>query len=302
MSKTPQSLMRIKAIEKLSRWKEHIPFGSLVMLGALLANSFYDILVDWRLITVLLANFLAMSFAFMINDIADAEDDAKDKQRALRNPVTSGEISPMSAYLVSILTAVISLILYALSGHYTLIAGSMILLLAVLYSIRPFRLKAIAGLDIVSHSLMLGGLLVLSGYYTYSTIFNFTVWEVALAATFASIYGQIYNQLRDLELDKEAGLYTIALVIGSRYAHYIMYGSVVMAFILILVSLFTGAFPIEVVGAALASIAISTIFRPKTDMRGGQAIEISGSLQIQFWIAANLTLLMWLGMTFLKLK
>ncbi|MBE0580897.1 hypothetical protein, partial [Devosia sp.] len=58
---------------KLTRWKEYIPFVvPLTILGALLAARPNNVLLDWRLVAVTLANILAVAYAFMINDIEDA--------------------------------------------------------------------------------------------------------------------------------------------------------------------------------------------------------------------------------------
>ena len=85
----------MQAILKLSRWQESIPFViPLTLLGGLMAYRFADVRLDERLLYVLLANILAVIYAFMINDIEDAEDDQKgDPERAKRNVIASGELS-----------------------------------------------------------------------------------------------------------------------------------------------------------------------------------------------------------------
>src|SRR5690606_41448835 len=48
--------------------------------------------LDLRLVAVTAANILAVAYAFMINDIEDAPDDALDPARAAKNPITSGRL------------------------------------------------------------------------------------------------------------------------------------------------------------------------------------------------------------------
>ncbi|HLA44719.1 MAG TPA: UbiA family prenyltransferase, partial [Aggregatilineales bacterium] len=197
----------MQAILKLSRWQESIPFViPLTLLGGLMAYRFADVRLDERLLYVLLANILAVIYAFMINDIEDAEDDQKgDPERAKRNVIASGELSKGDGWMASVGAALLALILYTLSGAYALYAGFIILDLGHLYSWKPIRLKALPVLDIVSHVLMLSALLLLAAYFVYDTAPG-EVWLLVVSMTLISAYGQLYNQLRDFEADRAAGL------------------------------------------------------------------------------------------------
>ena len=90
---------QIRGLIQLTRWKEYVPFVvPLTIIGALMAARPHGTLLDWRLIAVTLANILAVAYAFMINDIEDAPDDARDPARAARNPITSGRIPANIGY------------------------------------------------------------------------------------------------------------------------------------------------------------------------------------------------------------
>ena len=66
IEKTSLSL-KLNAILKLSRWRQHVPYTlPLVIAGALLAVTQANAALDWRLLAVVMANILAMTFAFMI--------------------------------------------------------------------------------------------------------------------------------------------------------------------------------------------------------------------------------------------
>src|SRR5688500_15567055 len=112
------------------------------MLGALLAVQAAGSALDWRLIAVTAANILVVAFAFMINDIEDAPDDAREAQRAAKNPVTSGRVNMRVAYIACGVVALASLILFALGGTLVFATGAITLALSHLYSWRPVRLKA----------------------------------------------------------------------------------------------------------------------------------------------------------------
>ncbi len=286
---------QIRGLIRLTRWKEYIPFVvPLTILGALLAARPHGILLDWRLIVVTLANILAVAYAFMINDIEDAPDDARDPARAARNPISSGEIGVRMGYAACRIVAAVTLILYALGGLWPLAIGLVTLFLSHMYSWRPVRLKAWPVTDIVSHSLMLSGLLLLAGYFTYHSQPGI-VWFVAAAATLVSIYGQLYNQLRDYETDKAAGLYNTAIILGEAYTRIAMYASVALAVVCLLAAAVQGAFPLQLGLIILVSIPISLIISPKGDMRGSEAVEKTGGLQVQALMVVNLTVAAWLA-------
>jgi 4-hydroxybenzoate polyprenyltransferase len=286
---------QIRGLIRLTRWREYVPFViPLTILGALLAARPNHILLDWRLLAVTAANVLAVAYAFMINDIEDAPDDARDPARAARNPITSGEIGVRMGYAACRLVAGATLILYAMGGVWAFLIGVATLLLSHLYSWRPVRLKAWPVTDIVSHSLMLSGLLLLAGYFTYHTQPGI-VWFVAASVTLVSVYGQLYNQLRDFEMDKAAGLWNTAIILGEANAKRVMYLTVGLAGVCMLAAIVQGAFPLWLGLVLLVSVPVSMLIRPRGDMRGTEAVDLSGSVQVQFVIVANLIIGVWLA-------
>jgi 4-hydroxybenzoate polyprenyltransferase len=286
---------QLQGLVRLTRWKEYVPFViPLTVLGALLAARPHNINLDWRLIVVTLANILAVAYAFMINDIEDAPDDARDPDRAARNPITMGEIGIRFGYNACRVVAAATLICYAFGGLSVFLIGVGTLLLSHLYSWRPVRLKAWPVTDIVSHSLMLSGLLLVAGYYIYDAEPGI-VWFVAAAVTLVSVYGQLYNQLRDYDMDKAAGLRNTAIILGENNTRWAMYLAIALAVACLLAAIVQGIFPLWLGLVLLLSIVISMFFRPRTDMRGTIATDSSGAAQIQGMIVINLTIAVWLA-------
>jgi 4-hydroxybenzoate polyprenyltransferase len=296
MMKTPALRDQIIGLIKLTRWKEYIPFVvPLTILGALLAAQPNNAILDWRLAAVTLANILAVAYAFMINDIEDAPDDARDPDRAARNPITMGEIGVRVGYAACRLVAATTLILYAVGGISVLLIGGVTLLLSHLYSWRPVRLKAWPVTDIVSHSLMLSGLLLLAGYFIYNTAPGI-VWFVAAGVTLVSVYGQLYNQLRDYDMDKAAGLFNTAIILGENNTKRLMYFSLALAGVCIFAAIFRGAFPIWLGLVVLVSVPVSMFFgSTSTDMRGTAVVDASGKVQGQFLLNLNILMGVWLA-------
>ncbi len=285
---------QIHGLIRLTRWREYVSFViPLTVLGSLLASEPHGVLLDWRLVAVTAANIFAVAYAFMINDIEDAPDDARDPDRAARNPVTSGEVGIRTGYAACRIVALITLILYALGGIDVLAIGVVTLLLSHFYSWRPIRLKAWPVTDIVSHSLMLSGLLLLAGYFIYHNSPGI-VWAVAACVTLISVYGQLYNQLRDYDMDKAAGLFNTAIILGEANTRRAMYLSVAMAGGCLLVAIFGAAFPLGLGAVLVVSIIISSFFRSSVDMRGSQFADATGAAQTQGLIAINLTVAAWL--------
>jgi 4-hydroxybenzoate polyprenyltransferase len=286
---------QLRGLIRLTRWKEYVPFViPLTILGALLAVQHNGILLDWRLAAVTAANILAVAYAFMINDIEDAPDDARDPDRAARNPVTSGEIGLRVGYTACRVVAAVTLILYAFGGLSVLGIGVVTLLLSHLYSWRPVRLKAWPVTDIVSHSLMLSGLLLLAGYFIYHAAPGI-VWFVAAGVTLFSVYGQLYNQLRDYDMDKAAGLKNTAILLGEAYTRRAMYLTIGLAGVCILAAIVQNAFPLWLGLAALVGVAVSMLYKSETDMRGTKTVDASGAMQMQGIIVFNVIASVWLA-------
>jgi 4-hydroxybenzoate polyprenyltransferase len=293
---------KVRGVIRLTRWKEYVPFViPLTVFGAILAAQPKNIDLDWKLIVTLIANILAVGYAFMINDIEDAPDDAREAHRAIRNPVASGELTPRQGWAASLTVAAVTLLLYALVGVWPFIIGSLTVALSHFYSWKPVRLKAWPVTDVVSHSLMLSGLLFLAGYFTYGSQPGL-VWLVAAAATLISVYGQLYNQLRDYDMDVAAGLNNTAIIVGKRNARLLMYSSVAVALALMLYAIYVQVIPLWIVGVPLLVAPIFYFVRgPKSDARGTVAVDISGGIQIQVLVLANITIAVWLIAVMLRL-
>lgn len=284
----------MKEILQLSRWKEHIPYTvPLTVLGAIIASSSGATALNYKLLILIIANVLTMSYAFMLNDIEDAEDDARDSHKAKRNPITAGRIDKDDAYTLVRVIAIIALVLYSMTDRITFGLGIVTVLLSHLYSWRKVRLKAYPVTDILSHSLMLSGLLILTGFTAFSREFK-EIWALAAAATLFSVYGQIYNQIRDYEVDAKAKLRNTTILVGKRKAEYIKNASILLAAVALLTAIYFRTFPVWL----LLPVAVSApfIFSAKgtKDSSGTIAIDLTGKLQVQMLLIFNVIVLSWL--------
>lgn len=207
-------------IIKLTRFNEYIWF---VMVTTLLGVGAAGGEFGWRLLVAILANWLAVGFAFMINDVEDAPDDALSENKIKRNPVSAGMISTRTGYIASFVTAILAAVAFAFLGWVPFLLGLFCLLLGWLYSYSGIRLKTIAFLDVASHLLMLAGLQFLCAYFTFSNSFN-EIWLFPfLLVTCVSAYGELFNEVRDIEGDRKAGLRHTGIVLGEKTTQFVMY-------------------------------------------------------------------------------
>jgi 4-hydroxybenzoate polyprenyltransferase len=209
----------MNALIRLTRYKEYTFFVTITsLLGAATAEGFFG----WKLVGVLAANFLAVAFAFMINDIEDAPEDALDPVKAKRNPVSAAELSYTSARLATFSVAGAAGLLYLFLGIWPFVTGISCLVIAYLYSWRRVRLKSRPIADLVSHALMLAGLQFLTAYFVFEPV-PFSRWGFPFALIMAiSLYGELFNELRDLDSDRKAGIMHTANFLGQRAAYWLM--------------------------------------------------------------------------------
>lgn len=285
---------RFDAAIRLSRWREHVPFTvPLTIFGSLLAVNATDGSIDWRLAAVIVANILSMSFAFIINNIEDAADDARDPEKGKRNVISSGALNRWEGYVIAALTLLVAFLLFAASGSWTLVTGTVTLILSYFYSAPPLRLKARPITDVVTHALMLSGLLMMSGYFAYDHDPQIT-WLVILAAILFSAYGQFYNQVDDYDVDKESGLNNTVVLLGKNLTRFLSYACVIGAFLCTLVAISHRVFPIWLGTFLIIGLITVIMFPWELDMRGNLATD-GGNVQRPGLIVANLLALVWLA-------
>lgn len=292
---TPDSFRpSARGLLQLTRIREHLPFVVPVsLIGALLGASREVSPLDWRFVVVTLANVLAVTYAFMINDIEDSSDDMTSPESAARNAISSGAVSPRLGWAASVVVFIASLTLYVLIGGHSTVLGGTILAISHIYSWRKIRLKSKFLLDILSHALMLGGLLMLSSFYAYSASPGWG-WTVILAITFFSAYGQLYNQVRDYPTDRAVGLRTTTVELGARRASQIMYAALGLSGLFFLVAILKGQFPIVMLATFIAVFTLSSLkTNSRLDARGSPAEDFSGALQTRGLLATNSAVALW---------
>jgi len=290
--------IRLRVFWRLTRFKEYISFVIITtLLGAAASRGSFG----WLLIGVLVANCLAVGFAFMINDVEDAADDAMDPAKALRNPVSAGVISARSGRMLSYVVAGLAAGLYATLGAGPFLAGLASLILGYLYSSRRIRLKAIPIADLISHAALLGGLQFLTAYLAFG---DGVIWQwvFPLALILASsVYGQLFNEVRDFDGDLKAGVTHTASRIGSSAARWFMTACLIIGVLSTVMILFVvRLFPSWAI--ILAAVLICLVYwrgLPRAGIKQStilfhqlfqKAIQVAVAIALMAWIASPIVI------------
>lgn len=278
----------LRGIIKLTRFDEYIWFVIVTTaLGAAAAGGTFG----WQWIVALLANWTAVGFAFMINDVEDAADDAMNPAKINRNPISCRMISPRVGYIASYATLIISALLYALLGTLPFIIGVISLLVGFLYSWRRVRIKSMPFVDLIIHCMMLAGFQFLPAYFAYTSVLNDKFWWPFIAIVSISMYGELFNELRDLEGDLKAGVKHTAAVLGENYSKLLANLLLAVGVIALFITLFVVQLIPWWVLILMAAIALILIVPPLLRVRRSQnMVQFQGSFQVPVQIAAALAM------------
>ncbi|HZY42185.1 MAG TPA: UbiA family prenyltransferase [Anaerolineae bacterium] len=284
---------QLKGVLKLTRINEYVWFVIVTTLvGAATAGGEFG----WALIGALIANELSVGFAFMINDVEDADDDALNPAKINRNPVSAGLLTRREANLASYGTALIAGVIYATLSPAALIVGVISLIVGWIYSWGPVRLKSKPIVDLLSHVMMLAGFQFLAGHFTFANQLGGSWFFPFLFLVSISGYGELYNELRDYEGDLKAGLKHTAAVIGHRAATLLMNTLLILGIVGALYTIFfMQILPGWVIGLLVAVFAV-LFLRPMLNARRAGAhgsVEAQAPFQVPIQIAAAIALSAW---------
>ena len=295
LPKHRSAILHLQRVVRLTRWSEHVLFTvPVTLLGAVAALHRHTAPsgAGERALLVLVANALAVTFAFMLNDLEDAPDDARDPARRARNIVASGHLGRHAALGWTLAVGALSWAVYERLGAPPTVLGTLILALSFLYSWRAVRLKAWPVVDVLSHVLMLSALLFLAGYTALGG-----KWEEArlpaLGVALISAYGQLYNQLRDYFADRRAGLRNTAALLGQRGTRWAMWGALTAGIACLGAALISGELPLALTWLIGATAPLAWLGRSHADMRGTPAVDATGRLQTGAMLSATLALGIW---------
>jgi lycopene elongase/hydratase (dihydrobisanhydrobacterioruberin-forming) len=136
------------------------------------------------------------------------------------------------AFGMALMLAGLGISLLWLPLAFTLVYGAC-LVMSVVYSVPPFRWKAVAGLDLLINALGFGVLTALAGW----TLSGVAVpgWALSVLIAFGPLFAALYplTQLYQFEEDYRRGDRTLALAMGMRNSLVFAIAMTVVAFLLL---------------------------------------------------------------------
>lgn len=202
------------AAYRLTRLNEH--FGNSIVATAMGALFNPNLRSANLFLWILCINLLGGIFNFAINDIEDAEDDAKDPKKVKRNPISAKDLSKPLAWILTWSTALIAILLALPLGVLVTSLVVLTLVLGFLYSYKGFRLKSMPFVDIFSHGLFLGSLPYLIALLAVNGSLHLTGAVIGILIFVTSAIGDIDNEIRDYTVDREQKIHNTASVIDLR--------------------------------------------------------------------------------------
>lgn len=282
----------ITNILALSRWKEYF---FLMVILTWLPVVLGEAQADWRLVVLFGANLFGLAFAFMINEVEDAEDDKKDKKRNLTNPVALGQMSYSTGWWVSMLAGGLSVVLYAVLGRGVFWVGVVNFGLALTYSWKKVRLKSMPVVDLVSHGLTLGGMQYWAGYLVYGGNGWVAAW-LFLAIVLMSMVGQVYNQIRDFEADRSAGLRNTASLVGLGGSKALRWFCILLSAVAVGLVWREGVFPGYIIWVSLVVLVVFKLMGVGTVKTSREErLELASQrLMVDTVLALDVIVMIWL--------
>ncbi len=208
----------ITAFYKLSRIKVIVGDYFILLTAVSIIATNNSVSIPYLLVAAIIS--LAIHcYSFIVNDLEDAEDDALDEKKKLRNPISAGLISYTEGLAILKFTAAFALILsFFIGGVNTLMISFAAILAGHFYSWKPIRFKSYPIFDIVSHSFALAAFQPILFNTFPGGSFSETFWFVYFGVTLVSIGGALYNQLRDYNVDVASNLNNFTITFGKPIA------------------------------------------------------------------------------------
>lgn len=149
---------------------------------------------------------------------------------------------------MGLMTIGLGIALFWLPGPFTIVYAAC-MAMSVVYSVPPFRWKAIAGLDLLINAVGFGVLTPLAGWTLMQQ--SLPTWALLVLLGFGPLFTALYplTQLYQFEEDRTRGDRTLALVLGMRRSLWFALAMVWIAFGLIITGLMLRGAPIWALAA-----------------------------------------------------
>lgn len=254
-------------------FKRITAWGVSFVVGGL-ALSLHDA-VHFQTLLLLAAITLNYWIGFTLNDYYDIPYDVVDRHKARGNIFIWDNGFKQRFKLLATIIGAYSMLVFASFGW----GGVLILLLGYggmwAYSAPPLRLKSIPGLDVVVHACFVQSFpywVCMSLIGAEWTALDYIIFTVNILC---SVAGQIYQQLRDFEVDRNNST-NLTIWIGTRKASLILKSVYANAFIVVLAGVLLNIIPLFLIPVVLLAapvflhrLLLSQTGRDRTAVRVG---------------------------------
>ena len=221
----------------------------------------------------------------LYNDFFDRSKDTISRRKK-HLPLIKGRLKPKSIYNLSILLFGLAFIFALFVSIWFALFVSICIILSVIYSSPPLRLKEQPGLDLLTNAMGSGIICTIAGWVIIRPILEFPMlWGIVSFFGVGAIY--IPTTIIDFDPDVKKGVKTIATYLGKRKAFYLGWSFVVLAnCTIVLMGLLNYVIPTKFLLFAwpimIAEILSYWYYLRKLDFKGGYYAILVFSFLVAF--------------------
>jgi len=207
--------MKLFTLFTLTRPKFQVPAVVSYLIGILLASwSNFATLNLYCFITgLMIVSFLVTGGSLVLNQYFDYELDKRDKKLS---PLIKAGIKKISALYYAFLLFTFGLISSFFINLQAVLVTFLGILISILYSAPPIRLKGVKYLDSLSNGIAYGFLPTFLGFIVMEKHINLEVFLASLPLFFGYTGGHMLLALPDIPYDKSFGVETTAVSLGRK--------------------------------------------------------------------------------------
>ncbi|UCE38487.1 MAG: UbiA prenyltransferase family protein [Thermoplasmata archaeon] len=221
----------------------------------------------------------------LYNDFFDRGID-KPSRRKKHLPLLKGMLKPRSIYRLSIALFSLAFLLALFISIWFALLVLACIILSIIYSSPPLRLKEHPGFDLLTNAIASGIICTMAGWIIIRPVLEFPIlWGIVSFFGVGAIY--LPTTIIDFEPDVKKGVKTIATYLGKRRAFYLGWSFVVLAnSTIILMGLLNYIIPprflLFVWPIMIAEILSYWYYLRKLDFKGGYYAILVFSLLVAF--------------------
>jgi 4-hydroxybenzoate polyprenyltransferase len=260
-------------------------FAQILMLPdpAPVENMYSELLIF--LVGLITIGPLLGGATILYNDFFDRNKD-KISVRKKHLPLLKGMLKPKSIYNLSLILFVLAFIFALFVSLMFALFVSLCIILSIIYSSPPLRLKEQPGLDLLTNAIGSGIICTIAGWIIIRPILEFpALWGIVSFFGVGAIY--VPTTIIDFEPDVKNGVKTIATFLGKKKAFYLGWSFVILAnSTIVLMGLFNYIIPpkflLFIWPIMLAEIISYWYYLRKLNFKGGYYAILVFSILVAF--------------------